>query len=159
MSTGGDSHTWEKYPVSPTFSQIAPWEDTPNHYVPQGMGSNAWRGVQDYDPNMARYQRAVDTLKYVRWDILLENCTRVRNGITCRLEERFSVGNFKLVRRITFEDGYSWVVKVRMPPLDWQYDTEVMNDAKQIASEVANLKYLKYVIANSVTDQNVDIDV
>lgn len=142
--------TWEESSVSPTISEIIQWENVTGRQVPRSLGSDAWRGVRECDSSSAIYQRAVDTLQYVQWDVLLRRCTRLRNGIACQLEERYSAGNFKLVRRITFEDRQSWVVKVRMPPLDWQYDTESMDEAKQIASEVATLKYLKYVLNDSV---------
>lgn len=43
--------------------------------------------------------------------------------LTCWLSKKYSVGDYNLVRRLTFSDGVSWIARIRMPDLkaaDWE---------------------------------------
>ncbi|KAL9115761.1 MAG: hypothetical protein Q9227_000129 [Pyrenula ochraceoflavens] len=48
------------------------------------------------------------------WSAALTQCSRLREGIHCRLEDNFSCGTRKLVRKIRFDDGVGWVICVWM---------------------------------------------
>ena len=108
------------------------------------IGSATWLGATEYEDDVSFFGRANTFLDRTRWDRLLEICSQHRNGMQCKLAEGFSLGHFNMVRKVIFEDGESWVARVRMPDLrsDFSY-----NDVKQaLSSEIACMKLFRYVV-------------
>jgi hypothetical protein len=110
------------------------------------LGSTSWDGADAYEAGGEFHQRATAFFAAVKWDQLVSLSSRLRGGIPCTLEEKFSIGHFNMVRRIVFEDGISWVARLRLPRLGAVTgDRETLDEARTLKVEVASMKFLKYV--------------
>ncbi|KAI0398956.1 hypothetical protein F4802DRAFT_611243 [Xylaria palmicola] len=108
------------------------------------LGSTSWIGADTYETGGEYYKRATAFLAAVKWDVLASISSSLRNGIPCEFGEKFSIGNYNMVRRIVFTDGISWVARVRMPPLKAASGAlEVLDVAGTLQVEIASMKFLK----------------
>ena len=104
------------------------------------IGSASWTGPDDYDVGTELHYRATDFFAAVKWDFLALVCSAIRKNVPCRLGKNYSVGHFNIVRRITFDDGVSWVARLRMPATVSKY---IGYEEASFNIEVACLKFLK----------------
>ncbi|EXJ80739.1 hypothetical protein A1O3_07023 [Capronia epimyces CBS 606.96] len=108
------------------------------------LGSASWDGSDAYEAGGAFHHRATAFFAAVKWDQLVSRCSRLHGGIPCSLGEKFSIGHFNMVRRIVFEDGTSWVARLRLPRLGAVLgDREMLDEARTLQVEVASMKFLK----------------
>ncbi|CAI7648176.1 unnamed protein product [Penicillium manginii] len=104
------------------------------------VGSATWLGTDEYENDSEFTQRANNFLRDTKWDRLISVCCELGHS-KCRLSEKFSIGHFNMVRQVVFDDGKSWIVRLRMPDLD---DSSAHQDVKRaLSSEVACMKFLK----------------
>jgi hypothetical protein len=80
------------------------------------IGSDSWIGADAYEADDEYNAQTVKFFKSVIWDILASIASRHRSGAPCTYADKYSIGQFNLVRRLDFHDGVSWVVRVRLPP-------------------------------------------
>lgn len=127
-------------------------EQAANDSVTEGspmaeFASASWIVVDEYDLDdegrLQFHERAMKTLATVKWDRLAMIASSLRNGVPCKLKENCSTGQFNLVRHIVFQDGISWVARVRLPPLELLLDTRDVMSVFKV--EVASMKFIKYV--------------
>lgn len=107
------------------------------------LGSDAWFGLDEYDPGSEPYERAIAFFAHVKWDILASKASRLRNGVSCKLSEKYSIGQFNMVRRITFSDGVDWVARLRMPDIQYYKGPESLDHTRVMRSELASMRFLK----------------
>lgn len=107
-----------------------------------GLGSETWLGADETeDPEL--HARAIAFLAAINWESLITLASEMR-GTGCQLSEKFSMGYFNFVRRLTFEDGASWVVRLRLPELQSVFGTREALQAEGCMSiEVAAMKYIR----------------
>jgi hypothetical protein len=79
------------------------------------FGSAAWTGGEEYGGEYT--ERIDDFLCKVNTSALLSYASSLRGNRSCTLSREFSVGNFNLVRKLEFEDGVSWIARLRMPSM------------------------------------------
>jgi hypothetical protein len=79
------------------------------------FGSAAWTGGEEYGGEYT--ERIDDFLCKVNTSALLSYASSLRGNRSCTLSREFSVGNFNLVRNLEFEDGVSWIARLRMPSM------------------------------------------
>lgn len=83
-------------------------------------------------------------LENTRWGGLCEICSSVRDGIACKVSDKFSIGTENLVRLVEFEDGVRWVARIWMLANDAETDVGIAASAEKVMeSQVATYKYLK----------------
>ncbi|KAF5718209.1 kinase-like domain-containing protein [Fusarium globosum] len=108
------------------------------------VGSTSWIGADAYDPGDELHDRALAVLDKLNWDHLLSLSSVLKNGVPCTFSENFSIGHFNMVRRIDFNDGTSWVARVRLPELCTVFgDREALDVASTLEVEVASMKFFK----------------
>lgn len=111
------------------------------------LGSTSWDGADAYEVGEEFHQRATAFFAAVKWDQLMSISSRLHDGVPCTVGEKFSIGHFNMVRRIVFEDGISWVARLRLPRLGAVIsDRETLDEAKTLKVEVASMRFLKYVM-------------
>ncbi|KAK4554759.1 hypothetical protein LTR86_008261 [Recurvomyces mirabilis] len=108
------------------------------------LGSDNWLGASDYEEGGELHTRAIAFVANVQWDALVAIATGLRNGVSCELSSKFSLGHFNLVRRITFADGVSWIARIRLPELKGFFgEREALDAGRSMEIEVSTMKYLK----------------
>lgn len=107
------------------------------------IGSDAWLGAAEYEAGAPLHRRATSFLSHVNWDKLTSIASSHRNGMPCKVSEKYSFGHFNLVRRITFQDGVNWLARLRFPRSPDLYQDEALDDAKAMAIEISSMKFLK----------------
>ncbi|KAH9211764.1 hypothetical protein DL95DRAFT_525548 [Leptodontidium sp. 2 PMI_412] len=108
------------------------------------LGSASWNGAADYKTGDELHERAIAFFAAVKWDVLASLSSSLRNGIPCEFGEKFSIGHFNMVRRIVFEDGISWVARLRLPLLKAVFgDREALDPASSLKVEIASMKFFK----------------
>lgn len=108
------------------------------------LGSDSWIEADATQPDDAFHQRASTFVAAAKWDTLLSISSHLRHGIPCKLSDKFSIGHFNMVRRITFEDKVSWVARLRMPPVSAvPADREAASVARILEVEVAGMNFLR----------------
>lgn len=100
------------------------------------FGSATWLGA-DFT------QRASKLWRDTNWEYLINICCELRQ-LQCRLVDKISIGHLSMERRILFEDGKSWLVRLRMPDLEGFSTAQGMKMALSV--EVACLKFLRFVV-------------
>jgi hypothetical protein len=106
------------------------------------LGSDAWIGADEDEVGSSLHARANNFLQTVKWDVLASIASKQRNGIACRYEDRFTVGHFNMVRRVKFDDGVSWVVRLRLPDKDTFAEREAITGSMAMEVEIASMKFL-----------------
>ncbi|KAI9748299.1 MAG: hypothetical protein M4579_007262 [Chaenotheca gracillima] len=106
--------------------------------------SASWAKANRYEPGEELHNRATQFVKTVKWDLLAFRCAKLRGNIPCQFEEKYSVGHFNMVRHLVFQDGTSWIARLRMPSLDSEVrDSDVLESDQIIKVEVASMKFLR----------------
>ena len=109
------------------------------------MASSQWLGAEVYEKESPLYERAEAFLRQVNWDILIQICSEAHRHVGCRLQEKFSLGHFNLVRHVIFEDGEEWIARLRLPDIPGVFGQRELLDVESIMkSEIAATKYLRY---------------
>jgi hypothetical protein len=108
-----------------------------------GLGSDTWLEVSEIDEESDLHTRATTFVAAIQWEKLITFASSVR-GTPCTLSEKYSLGHFNLVRRLTFSDGVNWVVRLRLPELPSVFGSrEAMKAADCMSIEVATMNYLR----------------
>lgn len=108
------------------------------------IGSESWRGAENYDEGDELHTRATQFLASIKWDALRATASKCRGGIECELSDKYSLGHFNLVRRLVFNDGVSWVARLRMPLLQNFFgDREALDVHSSMSIEIATTNYLR----------------
>lgn len=107
------------------------------------VGSASWVGSDCYESDSKHNIQTRRFLETVKWDILASKASSFRSGAPCTYSERFSIGQFNMVRRLTFDDGASWVVRVRLPPEATPAPLEEYDSPRAFALEIAAMKFFK----------------
>jgi hypothetical protein len=108
------------------------------------LGSDTWFGVDEIEEDSDLRSRATAFVAAVNWEALTSVASQIR-GVECILSDKYSLGHFNLVRRITFADGVSWVVRLRLPDLPDVFGMrETMKAADCMDIEVAIMGYIRY---------------
>ncbi|KAJ5082722.1 Protein kinase-like domain [Penicillium argentinense] len=106
------------------------------------VGSKAWLGPDEYEDDSEFHVRGTKFLAGVNWGKLTEICSKHRHGPPSILEKKFSVGHFNMARRVVFENGMSWIARLRMQ--DLEDATEPYRDVQgRMSFELAWMSYLK----------------
>ncbi|KAI1454172.1 kinase-like domain-containing protein [Annulohypoxylon moriforme] len=111
--------------------------------LPEAIGSDLWIGADAYNPDDEYNTATKNFFNSVKWDVLASVASRLRNGLQCSYIDKYSIGTFNLVRRLDFDDGISWVARVRLPPEaspapPGQYDSQ-----RAFEVEAASMKFFK----------------
>ena len=111
------------------------------------LGSASWNGAAEYETGGEFHERATTFFAAVKWDVLASLSSSLRNSIPCEFGEKFSIGHFNMVRQIVFEDGISWVARLRLPLLKAAFGSrEALDYTSSLKVEIASMRFLKYVI-------------
>lgn len=103
-------------------------------------GSAAWTGGREYQGEYA--ERIRHFLAQIDEQAVLDYASALRdNQTSCNISSEFSVGNFHLVRKITFNDGLEWIVRLRMPPMPGQKSTSISRLDMQ--SELDTMEFVR----------------
>lgn len=106
-----------------------------------GLGSGNWQGAATDDPEL--HNRATTFVASIKWDALIALASE-RRSTECQLSEKFSMGHYNLVRRLTFSDGVNWAVRLRLPALQTVFGTrEALSVEGCMSIEIATMKYIR----------------
>jgi hypothetical protein len=112
------------------------------------VGYDAWKGCSDASYKAEKDIRAFE--ESVHWDDITSFCRKSRN-VLCSIGPKFVVGSKNLVKIVEFADGVKWVVKLPLPHPDiYRMDGNATNRLAALRSEVATLKFLRYVLLVSI---------
>jgi len=64
-----------------------------------------------------------------------------RSAYSCTVSERFSAGNYNIVRQLVFDDGLSWVIRLRMPGPEEASWTELIGATAQATNTPKKWKW------------------
>ena len=107
------------------------------------IGSDAWLEANEIDEESDLHTRATAFVAAIKWDKLLTLASAIR-GMDCELSDKYSLGHYNLVKRLTFVDGVSWIVRLRLPQLPSVFGTrEAMSGTDCMSIEVATMNYIR----------------
>ena len=106
------------------------------------IGSDTWQGGELLEDGV---RPAIDggvrrCINDTRWDNLLAICSELREGISCKMSQKFDFGTQNLVRLVHFEDDVKWVARVALEDVDERMAASLED---QMNSQVATYKFLK----------------
>ncbi|CAJ2505976.1 Uu.00g001060.m01.CDS01 [Anthostomella pinea] len=105
--------------------------------------SDLWTGADCYDADDELHERATSFYASVNCDSVAAHCILLRDGVPCTLSDNYSIGHSNLVRQIVFQDGVTWVVRLRLPDLPTTLgNRETITGTEALEIEVASMKYL-----------------
>ena len=104
------------------------------------VGSDAWTGGEIYvvEEFVARIQYFKTAFNEAA---LLAHASSIRNGIKCRLHDKFAVGNFNFVKKIAFDDGVDWVARLRLPPIEHFDENGLMEELPSEDMDIDRVLY------------------
>ncbi|KAJ5114023.1 hypothetical protein N7456_002557 [Penicillium angulare] len=108
---------------------------------PREVGSCVWGGFSDWEEDEEVQDRAIQFIEDIEWTKLTAICSMYRDGIPCFVSGSFHSGLFNMVRQVVFEDGISWVARIRMPNL-CSHAKGPAGIQTALRSEIAWMKYL-----------------
>lgn len=111
------------------------------------VGAEVWLNNSNYEQGAGDglYERATNFFDAINWDTLITLASKAHADVSCHLSEKYSLGNFNLVRQIIFADGTLWIVRLRLPGLDGVFAAhETLDTTRAMQVEVATLNYLRY---------------
>ncbi|KAI0201427.1 hypothetical protein F4808DRAFT_126531 [Astrocystis sublimbata] len=119
--------------------------DTESSYTGELIGSDAWESAEQYGADSVLTAEARKFFNAVNWEALALIATGCRDGIQCSYADpdKFSVGQFNMVRRLDFADGVRWVARVRLPKEATPVPLELYDSRKGFEIEVASMKFFK----------------
>jgi hypothetical protein len=82
----------------------------------------------------------------IDWDRVLTKASALQNGQPCKLSEKYFMGTFNIIRRITFENGRQWVIRLPMDPTLGSGIGMQADPASIMQSEVAAMNLVRYVL-------------
>lgn len=112
------------------------------------FGSAAWTSGEEYGGEYAarinRFTNRIDE------KALLSYASSLHGDRPCTLSPEFSVGSFNLVRKIQFDDGVEWIVRLRMPPILDDGNAVAAPPAQEtisldMQSELATMEFVRLV--------------
>ena len=107
------------------------------------LGSDAWLDANEIDEESELHTRATTFVTAIKWEELKVLASGIR-GMECELSEKYSLGHYNLVKRLTFEDGVSWIVRLRLPQLPSVFGArEAMKAADCMSIEIATMNYIR----------------
>ena len=110
------------------------------------IGSDSWINADEFESGDELHNRATDFVAKIDWEALTSLASKLRDGINCHVSDKFSLGQFNMVRRIVFEDGTSWVSRLRLPELKSVFGhREALDVRSSMQVEIATMAYLRYV--------------
>ena len=106
------------------------------------FGSDAWEGTKDLEDGVRSFidEGVRRCLKDTQWDSLKAKCSELREGISCKMSEKFSFGTQNLVRLVEFENDVKWVARVALEDVDQRMAASLED---QMITQVATYMYLK----------------
>ncbi|KAF1960332.1 hypothetical protein CC80DRAFT_544786 [Byssothecium circinans] len=115
--------------------------------------SAAWTSGAEYGGEYAK--RINQFNDKINQRALLTYASLLRGSRPCTLSPKFSVGSFNLVRKIQFDDGVEWIVRLRMPPIPDQGSGMASPPTRErmlldMESELATMEFVR---------QNTDIPI
>ncbi|KAI0096980.1 hypothetical protein GGR51DRAFT_578541 [Nemania sp. FL0031] len=117
------------------------------------FGSAAWTNGEEYGGEYA--ERINQFVHKINTKALLSYASSLRGNQLCTVSHEFSVGSFNLVRKIQFDDGVEWIVRLRMPPMPDRGSSTASPPARKrmrldMQSELATMEFVR---------QNTDIPI
>ena len=117
--------------------------DSENEKEPINIGYDAWQGLGDAivpgEDGVTPPYAMEYFINSICWGRVVEKCYYLRNGIYCFLSEAHTSGATSHIRKITFQDGVKWVIRLRLPnPTTGEEDIGVRTCYE-------SLKYLRYM--------------
>jgi hypothetical protein len=107
------------------------------------LGSDAWLDANEIDEESELHTRATTFVAAINWEKLKSLASEIR-GMGCELSDKYSLGQYNLVKRLTFVDGVSWIVRLRLPQLPSVFGTrEAMKIADCMSIEIATMNYTR----------------
>ncbi|KAI1080869.1 hypothetical protein F5B20DRAFT_579688 [Whalleya microplaca] len=107
------------------------------------LGSDSWLESSVYNPDDKYTIAKQKFFNCVKWDVLASIASRCRDGARCSYVAKFSAGQCNMVRRLNFDDGISWVVRVRLPANATCVNLQGRDDRRAFEVEVASLKFFR----------------
>ncbi|KMQ46726.1 hypothetical protein A7C99_1841 [Trichophyton rubrum] len=93
--------------------------DSENEKEPINIGYDAWQGLGDAivpgEDGVTPPYAMEYFINSICWGRVVEKCYYLRNGIYCFLSEAHTSGATSHIRKITFQDGVKWVIRLRLP--------------------------------------------
>jgi len=108
------------------------------------IGNDAWLGADAYEADDEFNVQTAKFFDQVKWDVLASIDSRHRDGMACDYADKYSIGQFNLVRRLEFADGASWVVRVRLPAEASPAALKAYDSQRAFEVEVASMMFFKY---------------
>ena len=107
------------------------------------LGSDAWLDANEIDEESELHTRATTFVAAIKWEKLKTLASGIR-GMECELSDKYSLGHYNLVKRLTFVDGVSWIVRLRLPQLPSVFGArEAMKAADCMGIEIATMNYIR----------------
>ncbi|KAI1144937.1 hypothetical protein F4825DRAFT_458021 [Nemania diffusa] len=129
------------------------------------FGSAAWTNGEEYSGEYT--ERINQFIDKINEKALISYASLLRGNQLCTVSPQFSVGSFNLVRKIQFEDGVEWIVRLRMPPIPGQGSGMASPTTRErmlldLQSELATMEFVRQntdipiprVYAYDLNDQN-----
>ncbi len=107
------------------------------------VGSDSWICADAYGTDDEINVQAVKFFNTVKWEVLASIASRHRDGKKCSFHDKFSLGQFNMVRRLNFDDDVSWVARVRLPPEATPAPLSQYNSRRAFDVEIASMKFFK----------------
>ena len=100
--------------------------------------SHAWKPPVESEA----YDAGTSLIRTVDWEAVKVHCINLWPGQSCILEPEWNVGTVSLIRKIVFDDGVGWIVKLLLPLED--HDYKITPDMIQgLQSEMATMEYIR----------------
>lgn len=110
------------------------------------FGSAAWTNGEEYSGEYT--ERINQFIDKINEKALISYASLLRGNQLCTVSPQFSVGSFNLVRKIQFEDGVEWIVRLRMPPIPGQGSGMASPTTRErmlldLQSELATMEFVR----------------
>ena len=108
------------------------------------IGSEGWKCATDLFKESDLAEMVRSSIEKTDLDKLVSLCSSLRQGIACKISDKFTSGTRNLVRLVEFDDGVKWVARIWMFRLGQETDEWSLASAEKIMeSQVATYKYFK----------------
>jgi hypothetical protein len=108
------------------------------------VGADLWTSTDMGSVEYREQEQAFATS--IDWDRVLTKASALQNGQPCKLSEKYFMGTFNIIRRITFENGRQWVIRLPMDPTLGSGIGMQADPASIMQSEVAAMNLVRYVL-------------
>jgi hypothetical protein len=108
------------------------------------LGADLWTSADMSGIENREQEQAFVTS--IDWDRVLRKASALQNGQPCKLSEKYFMGTYNIIRRITFENGTQWVVRLPMDPTLGSGKGMQADPASIMQSEVAAMNLVRYVL-------------